>query len=285
MSIYAVIDPATGRPSRNTPDHRRRPARGDRARRNEAHRKLVRIVERGGSRGARAASGRACTRAARGARANHRAGDGKPIEQALGEVDFCGGHLRLLRRQRRGADGRPADQVLAARGRPSCGGAHSASCSGSCRGTSRTTRWPVRGAQPRIGNTIVPRTRRSVRARRAAIQQISPTPGSPKAHTRTSTRRTSRSRWVIADPRIRGGLRHGFERACRGCGDRRRNLRRSCWRWAVRSLHPARTDDLDKTVEDAVAPGSTTPASRCNAPSAHRGRRLYEPFLEKFTAG
>ena len=28
---------------------------------------------------------------------------GKPIEQALGEVDFCAGDLRLLRRQRRRA--------------------------------------------------------------------------------------------------------------------------------------------------------------------------------------
>ena len=40
---------------------------------------------------------------------------GKPIEQALGEVDFCRRDLRLLRRQRRDADGRRADQ--AARGR------------------------------------------------------------------------------------------------------------------------------------------------------------------------
>ena len=31
---------------------------------------------------------------------------GKPIEQAMGEVDFCSRHLRVLRRQRRVAHGR-----------------------------------------------------------------------------------------------------------------------------------------------------------------------------------
>ena len=41
---------------------------------------------------------------------------GKPIEQALMEVDFAGDDLRLLRRQRREPDGRRADRAARRRG-------------------------------------------------------------------------------------------------------------------------------------------------------------------------
>jgi hypothetical protein len=100
MTDYAVINPATGEQVKTFPtitdeelaavpsSWRTRPISGG------PH------DQRGGARRAGAPRRRAARRAARGAGRDHVREMGKPIEQALGEIDFCRRHLRLLRRQR-----------------------------------------------------------------------------------------------------------------------------------------------------------------------------------------
>ena len=73
---------------------------------------------------------------------------GKPIEQALGEVDFAADDLRVLRRPRgRVPEGRAGRRCSRARARRSSAARRSACSSASCRGTSRTTRSPASPAR------------------------------------------------------------------------------------------------------------------------------------------
>jgi len=66
---------------------------------------------------------------------------GKPIEQALGEVDFAGA---IYTSTAENAEKLMADEpieLLVARAQRSFAAAHTACCSGSCPGTTPTTRW------------------------------------------------------------------------------------------------------------------------------------------------
>ena len=93
--------------------------------------------------------------------------------------------------------------------------------------------------------------------------------------------------WVIADPRVRGVSSHPVQRAGAAVAAiAGRNLKK-----VVLELGGSDpfivlgTDDLDKTVEDAVAARIDNAGQSCNA--AKRMiviDELYEPFLEKFTA-
>ena len=65
---------------------------------------------------------------------------GKPIEQALGEVDFCAAIYGYYATTASLLADEPI-ALSAARARRSSAAAPSASCSGSCPGTTRTTRW------------------------------------------------------------------------------------------------------------------------------------------------
>ena len=134
--------------------------------------------------------------------------------------------------------------------------ARSASCSGSCRGTIpyyQVARFA--GPNLTLGNTIVLKHAPQCPESAAALQQIFPTPASPRAPTSTSTPATSRSSDVIADPRVQGVSLTGSERAGAAVAEiAGRNLKK-----VVLELGGSDpfivlgTDDLDATVEAAVA--------------------------------
>ena len=192
---YAVIDPATGETIKTyetISDDDLKAAIGRAA---DAHRAWGRetTVEE------RAAGDRACRRAAQ-ERKQELAEIivremGKPIEQAARRGRVQRGDLPVLRRQRRRPARGRADRPARRRGL----GVHPplarwGCCWGSCRGTTRTTRWPASPARTWSSATrSCSSTRRSARSPRPRWSRSSTRPASRRTPTSTSTRPTSRS--------------------------------------------------------------------------------------------
>ena len=291
MADYAVVNPATGETVKEYPTiSRRRPARTRSARADEAHRDWVAVDDGRRARGADPPRRRAARRAAPAARRDHRPRDGQADRAGARRGRLLRGDLRLLRRQRREADGRRADRRCStARDRRWSAAARSASCSGSCRGTTPTTRW--RGSpDPNlvIGNTILLKHAPQCPESAAAMEQIFHEAGFPPGRVhqhlrdqradRVGDRRSARARRLADRLRARRRRRRRDRRAQPQEG--RARARR------LRSVHPA------------VAPTTSTPRSRRPSPrrlentgqACNAAKRfivvdeLYEPFLEKFTA-
>jgi len=138
-----------------------------------------------------------------------------------------------------------------------------------------------------ISNTILLKHAPQCPQSAEAMAQIYADAGSPAGAYENIYATNEQIEWVIADPLVRGVSVTGSERAGAAVAAiAGRNLKK-----VVLELGGSDpfivlgTDDLDKTVEDAVAARIDNAGQSCNA--AKRMiviDELYEPFLEKFTA-
>ncbi len=205
---------------------------------------------------------------------------GKPIEQAVGEVEFCVAIYEFY------ADNGP--KLLAGDG--------SAVVRRSSLGVLlgiMPWNFPyyqvARFAGPNlvIGNPILLKHAPQCPESAAAIEEIFQEAGFPKDAYINIYATNEQIEWVIGDPRIRGVSLTGSERAGAAVAEiAGRNLKK-----VVLELGGSDpfillgTDDLDATVESAVAGRLENTGQACNAAKRFIvADELYEPFLEKFTA-
>jgi succinate-semialdehyde dehydrogenase/glutarate-semialdehyde dehydrogenase len=213
---------------------------------------------------------------------------GKPIEQALGEVDFVGDIYGFY------ADN--AEALMADEPIELLAGDGSAVVRKSSLGVLlgiMPWNFPyyqvARFAGPNlvIGNTILLKHAPQCPESAEGMQRIFDDAGFPRGAYENIRASNEQIEWVIADPRVRGVSVTGSERAGAAVAEiAGRNLKK-----VVLELGGSdpfivlSTDDLDKTVEDAVAARIDNTGQSCNAAKRFIvADELYEPFLEKFTA-
>jgi succinate-semialdehyde dehydrogenase/glutarate-semialdehyde dehydrogenase len=213
---------------------------------------------------------------------------GKPIEQALGELDFVGDIYGFY------ADN--AEALMADEPIKLLAGDGSAVVRRSSLGVLlgiMPWNFPyyqvARFAGPNlvIGNTIVLKHAPQCPESAEAIQKLFDEAGFPKGAYENVYATNEQVEWVIADPRIRGVSVTGSERAGAAVAEiAGRNLKKVVLEMGGSDpFILLSTDDLDATVENAVAARLDNTGQSCNA--AKRFIVLdeyYEPFLEKFTA-
>jgi succinate-semialdehyde dehydrogenase / glutarate-semialdehyde dehydrogenase len=213
---------------------------------------------------------------------------GKPIEQALGELDFVGDIYGFY------ADN--AEALMADEPIKLLAGDGSAIVRRSSLGVLlgiMPWNFPyyqvARFAGPNlvIGNTIVLKHAPQCPESAEAMQKLFDEAGFPKGAYESVYATNEQVEWVIADPRIRGVSVTGSERAGAAVAEiAGRNLKKVVLEMGGSDpFILLGTDDLDSTVENAVAARLDNTGQSCNA--AKRFIVLdeyYEPFLEKFTA-
>ena len=213
---------------------------------------------------------------------------GKPIEQALAELDFVGDIYGFY------ADN--AEALMADEPIKLLAGDGSAVVRRSSLGVLlgiMPWNFPyyqvARFAGPNlvIGNTIVLKHAPQCPESAEAMQQLFDEVGFPKGAYENVYATNEQVEWVIADPRIRGVSVTGSERAGAAVAEiAGRNLKKVVLEMGGSDpFILLGTDDLDSTVENAVAARLDNTGQSCNA--AKRFIVLdeyYEPFLEKFTA-
>ena len=288
MSVYAVVDPATGQTVKEYPSITDEELRAAIARADAAH------GEWSGS-----------TTVAERAALIRRVGElyseqserlaeiivremGKPIEAAIGEVEFCKAIYDFY------ADN--AETLMADEPITLLDGAGSAFVRRSSIGVLlgiMPWNYPyyqvARFAGPNlvIGNTILLKHAPQCPESAAAMEEIFREAGFPEGAYINIYATNEQIEWVIADPRVRGVSLTGSERAGAAVAEiAGRNLKK-----VVLELGGSdpfillKTDDLDQVVEAAVTARLENTGQACNA-----GKRfivvddLYQPFLEKFTA-
>jgi succinate-semialdehyde dehydrogenase / glutarate-semialdehyde dehydrogenase len=287
MSIYAVVNPATGETVKEYPTMTDAELRAAIARADEAHSEW-------------STSSSVADRAALVRRVGElhveqreRLAEiivremGKPIEQALGELDFVGAIYEYY------ADN--AEELMADEPIKLLAGDGTAVVRRSSLGVLlgiMPWNFPyyqvARFAGPNhiIGNTILLKHAPQCPESAEAMQQIFDEAGYPDGAYVNIRASNEQIEWVIADPRIRGVSVTGSERAGAAVAEiAGRNLKK-----VVLELGGSDpfillgTDDLDKTVEDAVAARLDNTGQSCNAAKRFIVLdELYEPFLEKFT--
>jgi len=288
MSIYAVVDPATGETLKEYPTIADDELRAAIDRVDRAHRDW--------SRSSNVAERAALVRRVGELHAERRETlaeiivreMGKPIGQALGEVDFVASIYAFY------ADN--AEALMADEPIELLAGTGSAVVRRSSLGVLlgiMPWNYPyyqvARFAGPNlvIGNTILLKHAPQCPESAEAIARIFFEAGFPDGAYVNIYASNEQIEWVIADPRVRGVSVTGSERAGAAVAAiAGRNLKK-----VVLELGGSDpfillgTDDLDKTVEAAVAARLENTGQACNA-----AKRfivvddLYEPFLEKFAA-
>jgi succinate-semialdehyde dehydrogenase / glutarate-semialdehyde dehydrogenase len=288
MSIYAVVDPATGEKVKEYPTISDDDLRSAIGRADEAHRTW-------------SASSSVAERAALVRRVAELHVErrqelaeiivremGKPIEQALGEVDFAGDIYAFY------ADN--AEELMADEPIKLLAGDGSALVRRSSLGVLlgiMPWNFPyyqvARFAGPNlvIGNTIVLKHAPQCPESAGAMQKLFDEAGFPDGAYENVYATNEQIEWVIADPRVRGVSVTGSERAGAAVAEiAGRNLKKVVLEMGGSDpFILLGTSDLDKTVQDAVAARLDNTGQSCNA-----AKRfivvddLYEPFLEKFTA-
>ncbi len=213
---------------------------------------------------------------------------GKPVEQALGEVDFC---AAIYDYYADNAEGLLADEPITL-----LDGDGSALIRRSPFGVLlgiMPWNFPyyqvARFAGPNlvIGNTILLKHAPQCPESALAIAQMYADAGFPEGAYNNIFATPAQIEWVIADPRVRGVSLTGSERAGAAVAEiAGRNLKK-----VVLELGGSdpfillSTDDLDATVEAAVGARLDNTGQSCNAAKRFIViDELYEPFLEKFTA-
>jgi succinate-semialdehyde dehydrogenase / glutarate-semialdehyde dehydrogenase len=288
MSIYAVVDPATGEKVKEYPTISDDDLRSAIARADEAHRRW-------------SASSSVAERAALVRRVGELHVErrqelaeiivremGKPIEQALGEVDFVGDIYGFY------ADN--AEELMADEPIKLLAGDGSALVRRSSFGVLlgiMPWNFPyyqvARFAGPNlvIGNTIVLKHAPQCPESAGAMQKLFAEAGFPDGAYENVYATNEQIEWVIADPRVRGVSVTGSERAGAAVAEiAGRNLKKVVLEMGGSDpFILLGTSDLDKTVEDAVAARLDNAGQSCNAAKRFIVvDHLYEPFLEKFTA-
>jgi succinate-semialdehyde dehydrogenase/glutarate-semialdehyde dehydrogenase len=287
MSMYAVVDPATGETVKEYPTITDDELRDAIDRADQAHRDW--------SKASSVADRAALVRRVGELHTERRkelaeiivAEMGKPVPQARGEVDFCASIYEFY------ADN--AQALMADDPIELLDGEGSAVVRRSSLGVLlgiMPWNFPyyqvARFAGPNlvIGNTILLKHAPQCPRSAEAMQQMFLDAGFPDGAYVNIYATNEQIEWVIADPRVRGVSVTGSERAGAAVAEiAGRNLKK-----VVLELGGSDpfivlgTDDLDKTVEDAVAARIDNAGQSCNA--AKRMiviDELYQPFLEKFT--
>ena len=288
MSIYAVVDPATGETVKEYPTISDDELRNAISRADQAHREWSSTVT---------VADRASLLRRVGELHSERRKElaeiivtemGKPTGQARGEVDFCASIYQFY------ADN--AEALMADEPIELLDGDGSAVVRRSSVGVLlgiMPWNFPyyqvARFAAPNliIGNTILLKHAPQCPQSAEAMAQMFADAGFPDGAYVNIYATNEQIEWLIADPRVRGVSVTGSERAGSAVAEiAGRNLKK-----VVLELGGSDpfillgTDNLDKTVEDAVAARIDNAGQSCNA--AKRMiviDELYEPFLEKFTA-
>jgi succinate-semialdehyde dehydrogenase/glutarate-semialdehyde dehydrogenase len=213
---------------------------------------------------------------------------GKPIGQARGEIAFCASIYGYY------ADN--AESLMADEPIELLGGEGSAVIRRSSLGALlgiMPWNFPyyqvARFAGPNlvIGNTILLKHAPQCPQSAEAIQQMFTDAGFPDGAYVNIYATNEQIEWVIADPRVRGVSLTGSERAGAAVAEiAGRNLKKVVLEMGGSDpFIVLGTDDLDKTVQDAVAGRLDNTGQACNAPKRFIViDELYEPFLEKFTS-
>jgi succinate-semialdehyde dehydrogenase / glutarate-semialdehyde dehydrogenase len=288
MSMYAVVDPATGETVKEYPTITDDELRDAIARADRAHREWSSTATVADRASLIRRVGELHTERRKELAEIIAVEMGKPIGQARGEIAFCASIYEFY------ADN--AEKIMADEPIELLGGEGSAVVRRSSLGVLlgiMPWNFPyyqvARFAGPNliIGNTILLKHAPQCPQSAEAMQQMFKDAGFPDGAYVNIYATNEQIEWVIADPRVRGVSVTGSERAGAAVAEiAGRNLKK-----VVLELGGSDpfivlgTDNLDETVEAAVEARIDNAGQSCNA--AKRMiviDELYEPFLEKFTA-